>query len=110
MKHNATLRKSIGGYYTYIDYANGESAVVDDSIGYGVGKTFIWSQPKHSTAIAKWEYRTHEQTLTVTYKNSDTRYTYEGVPISVMFDLLMANSLGGFIARVVKPNYGLVSA
>lgn len=100
MKSNATLKQSLNGKFTYIEYSNNEWAMV--------GKNYIWSETSHSTAISGWEYRPHKQTLTVTYKNSDTRYTYEGVPMSVIFAMFLADSLGAFIAREVKPNYSVV--
>lgn len=100
MSNTATFRKSLTGKFTYIDYANGEWAMV--------GKTSIWSRPDHSTAIAEWAYYPASQTLTVMYKNGDTRYRYEGVPMSVIFSMMTADSLGAFIAREVKPNYSVV--
>ena len=102
MSNTATFRKSLTGKFTYIDYANGEWAMV--------GKTSIWSQPDHSTAIAEWAYYPASQTLTVMYKNGDTRYRYEGVPMSVIFSMMTADSLGAFIAREVKPHYSVVGA
>jgi hypothetical protein len=99
MSNTATLKKSLTGKFTYIDYANGECAIV--------GKSYIMSFPENSTAIAEWTYRPAKQTLSVIYKKGDTRYTYEAVPMSVIFAMLTADSLGAFIAREVKPNYGV---
>jgi len=98
MSNTATLRKSFTGKFTYIEYANGEYA--------HVGKKFIFSYPENSTAIAEWTYNPTTQTLGVIYKSSETiRYNYDGVPMSVIFTMLTADSLGAFIAREVKPNY-----
>lgn len=99
MSNTANIQKSLTGKFTYIDYANGEMAIV--------GKTYIMSWPTNSTAIAEWTYRPAEQHLVVAYKNSTTTYIYEGVPMSVIFAMLTADSLGAFIAREVKPNYGV---
>jgi len=99
MSNTATFRKSLRGTTTYIDYANGEIAYVD--------KTGVWSMPHNSTAIKMWDYKPETQVLTVAYLNSPTWYRYEGVPMRVIFDLLLADSLGAFIAREVKPHYGV---
>lgn len=102
MSNTATFTKSPTSKFTYIGYANSETAYV--------GSTYIWSYPRHSTAIAEWEYRPDRQTFVVVYKASETRYLYEGVPMSVIFSMMTADSLGAFIAREVKPNYSVVGA
>lgn len=99
MSNTANIQRSLTGKFTYIDYANGETAIV--------GKNYIMSWPTNSTAIAEWTYRPAVQRLVVAYKNSTTPYIYEGVPVSVIFAMLTADSLGAFIAREVKPNYGV---
>ena len=99
MSNTATLKKSLTGKFTYIEYTNGECAII--------GEDYIMSFPENSTAIAEWTYRPAKQTLSVIYKKGDTRYTYEAVPMSVIFAMLTADSLGAFIAREVKPNYGV---
>ena len=102
MRNTATFRKSLSGKFTYIEYANGEFA--------HVGKKNIWSLPDHSSAIGEWTYSPAKQTLEVVYKSNTTRYTYEGVPMSVVFSMMTADSLGAFIAKEVKPHYSVVSA
>jgi hypothetical protein len=86
----------------YIGYANGETAVANHNS--------IWDCPKYSEAIAYWDYNVVSNLLAVKYKNSDTYYNYEGVPFTAMFGLLMADSLGAYIATVIKPRYGVVKA
>jgi hypothetical protein len=84
-----------------VTYANNEWAWVrEDSIS---------SAPLHSTAISHWHYNVKTNVLTVQYKGSETFYYYEGVPFSAMFALMSADSLGAFIAKEIKPIYGLVS-
>jgi len=84
-----------------IAYANGETALaLNDS---------IWDCPKYSDAIAFWDYNVVSNVLAVKYKNSDTYYHYEGVPFLTMFGLLMAESLGAFIAKEIKPNHRVES-
>jgi hypothetical protein len=99
MSNTATFRKSLKGKFTYIDYANGECAYVTSRN--------IWSQPDHSSAIDEWTYRPVNQTLEVVYKNNPTQYIYEGVPMSVIFSMMTADSLGVFIAKEVKPKYSV---
>lgn len=101
MSNTATIQPAVTGKFTYITYANNECAIV--------AKAFIYSFPENSTAVAEWTYRPAEQTLSVIYKNGDTRYTYEGVPMSTVFAMLTAESLGAFIAREVKPNFGVIA-
>jgi hypothetical protein len=84
-----------------VTYANNEWAWVrEDSIS---------SATNNSTAIGYWHYNVKTNVLTVQYKNSDTYYDYEGVPFTAMFALMSADSLGAFIAKEIKPIYGLVS-
>ena len=84
-----------------VTYANNEWAWVrEDSIS---------SATLYSTAIEYWYYNVKTNVLTVHYKNSDTYYDYEGVPFTAMFALMSADSLGAFIAKEIKPKYGLVS-
>jgi hypothetical protein len=80
-------------------YANGEMAWLDtDSIA---------SSTYHSTAIAFWSYNVVTKELVIKYKSADTYYTYEGVPHSVIFDMMFADSLGSFIAKTIKPTYSV---
>lgn len=102
MSNTATFRKSLTGKFTYIDYANGEWAMVS--------KNSVWSHPSNSTAIKAWDYFPASKRLTVVYKNSDKAYYYEGVPMGVIFAMMTADSLGAFIAREVKPHYSVVGA
>ena len=87
----------------YIGYANGETAIANSDS--------IWDCPKYSEAIAYWDYNVVSNVLAVKYKsNADTYYQYEGVPFTEIFGLLMAESLGAYIAKVIKPRYGVVKA
>jgi hypothetical protein len=80
-------------------YANGEMAWLDgDNVA---------SVTMHSTAIGFWKYDVVTKKLIVQYKSSKTFYTYEGVPHSVIFDMMFADSLGAFIARTIKPTYSV---
>ena len=84
-----------------LTYANDEWAWITGD--------YMASSPMHSSAIKFWKYDTKTNELIVQYKNSDTFYYYEGVPFATMFSLLSADSLGAFIAKEIKPIYGLVS-
>ena len=84
-----------------ITYANGEWAHFQRD-----GKVLA-SCPNNSSAVQFWYYDLAEQKLVVQYKSSETFYHYEGVPFNVVFDLMLADSLGHFIAKVVKPNYSV---
>jgi len=84
-----------------VTYANNEWAFVREE--------HISSSTKYSTAIDWWRYGVKSNILTVKYKNSETFYDYEGVPFTAMFALMSADSLGAFIAKEIKPIYGLVS-
>lgn len=80
-------------------YANKEMAwFSDDTIG---------SSTMYSTAIAFWSYNIISKEFVVKYRSSDTYYTYEQVPYSVIFDLMFADSLGAFIAKEIKPLYSV---
>jgi len=83
-----------------LTYANGETA-------YFYEGNILSSITKNSTAIQFWYYDLTTTKLVVQYKSSETFYHYEGVPFQVIFDLLLADSLGQFIAKVVKPNYSV---
>lgn len=86
-----------------ITYANGESAFfINDGASLG-------SCPNNSTAIRYWEYEIGDKQLTVRYRKSDTYYCYKDVPFEVVFGLMLAESLGHFIATEVKPNYSVIS-
>lgn len=98
MSNATTITKTAEDSLTY---ANGENAyfIMD-------GK-YLSSVTKNSTAIGFWYYDLNAKKLVVQYKSSDTYYHYEGVPFQVIFDLMLADSLGHFIAKVVKPNYSV---
>ena len=97
MSNTLTYDKTSHG--NLITYANNEWAwVQDDNIS---------SCTRHSTAISFWVYYPKSGKLAVQYKSSPTFYHYEGVPFSVMFALMSADSLGNFIAKEVKPNYSV---
>ena len=80
-----------------IPYANGEKAFVRSHR--------IASVPNNSTAIRYWSYKPEKQTLTVQYANGDKFYDYEGVPFSAVYAMMLADSLGNFIAKNIKPFY-----
>ena len=92
-----------------------ENSTIGDCLTYAndewawVSKDYIASSPMHSSAIGFWKYEVGTQLLIVKYKNSETFYTYEGVPFPTMFALMSADSLGAFIAREVKPNFSVAS-
>jgi hypothetical protein len=100
MTTTTTLTHSKNQYGEFIAYANGETAIVR--------KDSVSSCTDHSEAIRYWSYDVRNQTLTVQYRKSDTFYRYEEVPYAVIFALLTAESLGAYIAKEVKPNYGVV--
>lgn len=96
MSNTITPNKYIS---TGLDYANGETAFMyTDSIA---------STVENSTAVNFWSYDLPTKKLTVRYKSSPMFYCYEGVPIQVIFALMLADSLGAFIAKEVKPNYSV---
>jgi hypothetical protein len=82
-----------------LGYANGEMAWFRDNS--------IASSTMYSTAIAYWTYDVVTKDFIVKYKSSETYYTYEGVPHSVIFDMMFADSLGAFIAKTIKPTYSV---
>jgi hypothetical protein len=85
-----------------ITYANNEWAWIK---GDGIS-----SCPTKSSAIEYWQYNVKTNALVVQYKGTNKEfYTYVGVPFSAVFALMSADSLGAFIAKEIKPNYGLVS-
>lgn len=83
-----------------ITYSNGENA-------YFLTDNLLSSCPNNSSAVGFWCYDLRQKSLTVQYKKSPTYYIYEEVPMGVVFDLMLADSLGQFIAKVVKPNYSV---
>lgn len=92
-----------------------ENSTIGDCLTYAndewawVSGDYIASSPMHSSAIRFWKYEVVTKVLVVKYKNSDTFYTYEGVPFPTMFALMSADSLGAFIAREIKPNFSVAS-
>lgn len=68
---------------------------------------WLASLPLQSSAIQWWSYELGTGVLTVQYQSSDTFYRYQSVPFHVIFDLMLAESLGHFIAKEVKPNYSV---
>jgi hypothetical protein len=67
----------------------------------------IASSTMHSSAIAFWSYNVVSKEFVVKYRSSDKYYTYEGVPHSLIFDMMFADSLGAFIAKEIKPTYSV---
>lgn len=98
MSNATTITKTA---YGSLAYANGENAhfIMDGR--------YLSSVVRNSTAIGYWYYDLKTNALVVQYKSSETYYRYEGVPFQVVFDLMLADSLGHFIAKVVKPNYSV---
>lgn len=84
-----------------LTYANGETAFVRDNR--------ITSSPEDSTAIYWWMYDVDTKELWVRYQNSTTYYVYAGVPFFTVFAMLSADSLGAFVAKEIKPNFGMSS-
>lgn len=84
-----------------ITYANGEWAHFQRD-----GQVLA-SCPNNSSAVQFWYYNLSDQELVIQYKKSETFYHYENVPFSVIFDLMLADSLGAFIAKEVKPKYSV---
>lgn len=97
MKQTLTYRQTDIG--SYITYANGELAWIRGEK--------ISSSTSQSTAVDYWQYEVKQLTLVVKYKNTDTFYTYEGVPFTAVFALMSADSLGAFIAKEIKPHYSV---
>lgn len=69
--------------------------------------TILSSVTRNSSAVKFWFYDLTNKQLTVQYAKSETYYRYEEVPFQVIFDLMLADSLGSFIAKEVKPNYSV---
>ena len=84
---------------TGLDYANGETAFMYTN---SIASTVV-----NSTAVDFWSYDPSTKDLAVRYKSSPTFYRYEDVPFHVIFALMLADSLGAFIAKEVKPYYSV---
>jgi hypothetical protein len=84
-----------------LTYANGEWA------HFFLDGALLSSCPSNSSAIQFWSYDIRNGEFVVQYKKSDTFYRYEAVPFKVIFDLMLAESLGAFIAKEIKPNYSV---
>lgn len=56
-----------------------------------------------STAIANWVYLTDKKVLAVKWGTRE--YHYRGVPFSVVYGLMSADSVGAFMNKEVKPKY-----
>jgi len=80
---------------------NGTFAVID------TGSLLIF--PTESSAIKEITYLTDSSVLVVLFKSSTTRYFYQAVPATVVMQLLVAKSFGGFINAHIKPNYEFYS-
>lgn len=80
---------------TVIHYGDGEMAFMRGDN--------ITSLPSRSKAVSYWKWAKGE--LTVQYRGTEVFYRHEGVPLSVVFDLMNAESLGAFVATKIKPNY-----
>jgi hypothetical protein len=65
----------------------------------------IGSNAFSSSSVEYWSYKPDKKELVIQYKSSEVFYVYEGVPFSVLFGLLSAESIGSFVAKEVKPNY-----
>lgn len=65
----------------------------------------VGSMAYSSTSVEYWNYKAETSELVIQYKSSETFYVYSGVPFSVLFGLLSAESIGSFVAKEVKPNY-----
>lgn len=65
--------------------------------------------PSESSAIEEMVYLTESSVLVVLFKSSTTRYYYQAVPATVVMQLLVAKSFGGFINAHIKPNYEFYS-
>jgi hypothetical protein len=76
---------------------NGTFAVID------TGTLLIF--PTESSAIKEMTYLTEQSVLVVVFKSSTTQYFYQAVPATVVMQLLVAKSFGGFINAHIKPNY-----
>lgn len=82
-----------------LNYANGEMAwITGDNVR---------SSSQYSTAIQYWDYNVVTKNFVVKYKSGEKFYTYEGVPYSVIIEMMFADSLGAFIAKEIKPNYSV---
>ena len=81
-----------------VDYANGEMAFIDPNGD-------IRSSLTHSSAVKFWKWS--NGTLAVIYQSSDKMYEYEGVPVTLVWEIMLAESVGAFIAKRVKPHYGV---
>jgi hypothetical protein len=82
-----------------LNYANGEMAwITGDNVR---------SSCMYSTAIAYWDYSVVTKNFIVKYKSSEKFYQYEGVPYSVIIEMMFADSIGAFIAKQIKPNYSV---
>jgi hypothetical protein len=80
-------------------YANGEMAILEgDEI-----RSFCLK----SSAIRWWSYNVVTKNLTVKYHSGEKYYKYEGVPYSIIIEMMFADSLGAFIAKTIKPNYSV---
>lgn len=91
-------RKGATGDFS-CEYGNGEVAIF--------GYEGVWSYLRHSTAIRQWEWRYDTLEFRVMYLSSDKEYRYEGVPMVAVWNLLMADSVGSFIATKIKPHYSV---
>lgn len=82
-------------------YANGEKAWLN------INNDSISSACEQSSAIGYWKYNFVTKNFTVKYKLSNNFYIYEGVPYSIIIEMMFADSLGAFIAKRIKPNYSV---
>lgn len=82
-----------------LKYANLELAILDGDE--------IRSSCQKSSAISWWSYNVVSKDFTVRYESSKKFYKYEGVPHSIIIEMMFADSLGAFIAKTIKPNYSV---
>jgi hypothetical protein len=60
----------------------------------------------NSSSVYRWSYDTEFQKLLVTFQsNKDKTYLYDDVTTDTLVRLIVAPSVGSFIATVIKPNH-----
>jgi hypothetical protein len=58
-----------------------------------------------SSAIRKIGYDSNNNKMQIDFKNSNSYYTYSGVPESVFRDFISASSIGSFYNQHIKDRY-----
>lgn len=59
----------------------------------------------NSTQINYTTYDPISETLIIAYKTSNSRYSYDKVPVSIWNDLLRGDSIGKFVSTQIKGKY-----